>query len=138
MNVLVSSSTFGNQWYFNGTLIPGANDQQYIPKQSGNYSAAVIQGSCSSDTSYSIKFIEENLGVVLYPNPCHDYLYIYKTQNRVLTYDIMNVYGKLINSGPINNNNSRIYTNDLPTGEYFICIIDKKNNVKTTMKFIKI
>jgi hypothetical protein len=50
----------------------------------------------------------------------------------------MNVYGKLINSGPINNNNSRIYTNDLPTGEYFIRIIDKKNNVKTTMKFIKI
>ncbi len=45
---LTSSSTTGNQWYRNGTLIDGATNQTYSATTSGDYTLIVITLSCPS------------------------------------------------------------------------------------------
>ncbi len=137
-NVLVSSSALGNQWYFNGNPIPGAQMQQYIPKKTGKYSAMVSQGGCNSGMSYPVNFVAENLGIQSYPNPCHNYLYLFETQNRLLRYEIVNIYGTSMATGSLVNNSNRINVSNLKPGEYFIRLTDKKTNEKTTITFIKI
>jgi gliding motility-associated-like protein len=52
--VLASSSSTGNQWYRNDTLVQGATANTYAVKKSGNYSVQVKSGSCSSALSSSI------------------------------------------------------------------------------------
>jgi hypothetical protein len=48
---LTSSSTIGNQWYFNGSPIGGASNQGYIAMASGDYTNTVTTSDCSSATS---------------------------------------------------------------------------------------
>ncbi len=45
---LTSSSTTGNQWYRNGTLIDGATNQTYSATATGNYTVVVTASGCSS------------------------------------------------------------------------------------------
>jgi hypothetical protein len=51
---LFSSAPAGNQWYFEGNLIPGATGQIYIMTQNGWYWDIVTLNGCSSDTSNHI------------------------------------------------------------------------------------
>lgn len=42
--VLISNSAYGNQWLFNGAIIPGATDTFYVAYQTGTYSLDVTHG----------------------------------------------------------------------------------------------
>jgi gliding motility-associated-like protein len=54
-SVLLSSNlALGNQWYFNGALIPGATDDQYYAADSGYYYDIVTQPNGTSVKSDSI------------------------------------------------------------------------------------
>jgi hypothetical protein len=48
---LFSSAPAGNQWFYQGTLLPGATAQSYVATQTGYYWDVVTINSCSSDTS---------------------------------------------------------------------------------------
>jgi hypothetical protein len=48
---LQSSAPAGNQWYYNGVIIPGATGQNYFATQPGWYWTVVTLNTCSSDTS---------------------------------------------------------------------------------------
>ena len=48
---LFSSAPAGNQWYFAGTLIPGATAQTYVATQDGLYWTIVTINACSSAES---------------------------------------------------------------------------------------
>jgi hypothetical protein len=50
-DTLYSSAPTGNQWYFEGTLLPGATGQTYIATVTGYYWSVVNINGCSSDTS---------------------------------------------------------------------------------------
>lgn len=54
---LTSSAPDGNQWYFNGVLIPGATGQTHVADQSGNYHTVVTLNGCSSLPSNMIEVI---------------------------------------------------------------------------------
>ena len=56
-NGIQSSSADGNQWYYNGTLIIGADQPMLIPDKSGEYYVIVTLDGCPSDTSNVIYFI---------------------------------------------------------------------------------
>jgi len=74
--ILTSSATSGNQWYFNGTLIPGATGQTHEAKSSGDYYTIVTINGCSSDPSNTLHVIitgittlpQSNLNIYPVPN----------------------------------------------------------------------
>jgi hypothetical protein len=73
--MLTSDAPSGNQWYFEGTMIPGATDQTYQATQSGWYWTVVTMYGCSSDTSNHVYVLItgvehlEGAGVSVYPVP---------------------------------------------------------------------
>jgi hypothetical protein len=48
---LYSSASTGNQWYFEGNLLPGATGQTYLATAAGYYWSVVNINGCTSDTS---------------------------------------------------------------------------------------
>jgi trimeric autotransporter adhesin len=74
-NMLHSSAPEGNQWYFNGDLIPGATGQDYQATEEGSYWTIVTLENCSSDESNHIEVIFTGLGEIfqgsvnVYPVP---------------------------------------------------------------------
>lgn len=49
--VLTSSSTTGNQWYLDGTIITGATGQTYTVTQNGTYTVTATVNGCTSSAS---------------------------------------------------------------------------------------
>jgi uncharacterized membrane protein len=66
-DTLYSSAPAGNQWYFQGTLIPGANSQSYVARQDGYYWDIVALNGCSSDSSNNMLILVT--GVEIYSLP---------------------------------------------------------------------
>ncbi len=71
------------QWYCNGSAVPGANSNFLIPEINGDYSVVAERSGCFSDSSDQIVVtftnISENLAnmdVRVFPNPCSDWLNI--------------------------------------------------------------
>jgi len=60
--LLSSNVPSGNQWYREGTVIPGATGQTHLAIQSGRYWDVVTQNGCPSDTSNNILVILEGVG----------------------------------------------------------------------------
>jgi hypothetical protein len=78
---LVSSSANGNQWYLNGAMIPGANQQVFTPEDFGTYYVTVTDGTtgCFSLPSNTISLWATGIGtpgmpapVSIFPNPFRD------------------------------------------------------------------
>ncbi|MDP1622197.1 MAG: ice-binding family protein [Bacteroidales bacterium] len=75
--VMTSSASSGNQWYFNGAIIPGATGQTYTAMNfTGNYWCVVTLNGCPSDISnkvwvqmVGITEIPANVSFNIYPIP---------------------------------------------------------------------
>jgi hypothetical protein len=73
--MLVSSAPVGNQWFFNGTIIPNATQQTFTPTQSGLYSVMVTLEGCRSHLSDAYYYImtgmesPSQVQVSVYPVP---------------------------------------------------------------------
>jgi PKD repeat protein len=73
--ILTSSATTGNQWYYNGSPIPGATGQNYTFTQNGTYSITINAGGCtafSADfevTNSGIEELTEGSTLSIFPNP---------------------------------------------------------------------
>jgi hypothetical protein len=87
--VLTSNTCCGNQWYMDGTLIPGATNQSFTATQSGAYFDIVTLNSCSSEPSDTID-VTVGIGefdimkVTIYPNPADDNVTIQFTSSNHL------------------------------------------------------
>jgi glucose/arabinose dehydrogenase len=76
----ICTATAGNsyQWYLNGVLISGANQQTYIPQVSGNYQVRVNFGTPCTLFSDTLAFIatgiieQQNGGVAVFPQPARN------------------------------------------------------------------
>ncbi|MCB2220950.1 MAG: T9SS type A sorting domain-containing protein [Bacteroidetes bacterium] len=105
-NMLVSSSTEGNQWYDSNGMIPGATTQSYTPTATDNYYVIVTSAmGCESEPSDPYYFIytglvefSEGQKVNIYPNPFEkqftlDYSLNSRSDVRIYLY---NSYGQLL------------------------------------------
>ncbi len=113
--VLTSSASTGNQWYLNGSSIPGATSQNYTPSQNGIYSLTVtdINGcsATSADFNFTITnienlFISDGLesGITIFPNPGKGVFQLKINSNQIfiISIEVYNVLGKRIYNIPVN------------------------------------
>jgi len=74
-DTLHSSASTGNQWYFAGTLIPGATSRNYVATQTGLYWVVVTLNGCSSAESNHLEIITTGIdphpstSINVYPVP---------------------------------------------------------------------
>jgi hypothetical protein len=139
---LISSSSTGNQWFYNGTLIPGATSQFYTVLVSGIYQVQVTSSfGCFSisDTvgiSVGIKENSEGIGFNIYPNPANDMITFETSssqQDKVIS--LLNVLGQIVMQQPMTQQRSEIDVRRLSKGLYFLKLTTKNGSV--VRKFVK-
>lgn len=108
---LFSSSFNGNQWYLDGSIIPGATQRPYIPTVSGDYTVQVTNSQgCKSEMSLPFYFAV-GIGeydiiytVNIYPNPATGIIHFELpfANNSGVRAEIYDALGRLINDNLIN------------------------------------
>lgn len=144
-NVLISSSSTNNQWYFSNAIINGATAQTYTITQSGNYKVVVSSQYGCSTTSDSLAVAFDGIEEIAFintinlsPNPVKDMIYINCAlkEPKTVNYSIYTVSGQLVKNGSISlNSKESISVNDLSAGVYEIKFNIKQSN--SSYKFIK-
>jgi hypothetical protein len=147
-DTMTSSASTGNQWYLNGTLIPGATGQIYVAIQSGNYTCIVTLDGCGSAVSNILIVIITGTGdknsagtISVYPNPNDGQfvLEIESTTAQETAYDlfVVNNLGmkifELIDMKVKGNFRKNIDLRPVPNGVYTIIL---KNNDQNVLKKI--
>ena len=146
-SALTSSSSTGNQWYLNGTIINGATGQTYTPTASGAYSVVVTNSLGCSSTSIATNFtvtgigiIENNELITVYPNPNNgNFMLNYTTtKTEKLNLNLYDLLGHLVYSDEQKTNAGlnqiEIEIPSLAEGIYFLGITTEKG--KYTQKLI--
>ena len=101
--VMTSSEATGNQWYFNGNMMPGETGQTLRPMNLGNYSVRIIDtNGCEGDMSamqfYNSIGMEENLAdqIALYPNPTQGRVTLELNQLKVASLRVVDATGRTV------------------------------------------
>ena len=101
--LMTSSESTGNQWYFNGNMMPGENGQTLRPVNLGNYSVRVIDtNGCEGDMSamqfYNSIGMEENLAdqITLYPNPTQGRVILELNELKSASLKVIDARGRVI------------------------------------------
>ncbi len=112
-SLVCSPSYFAYQWFFNGSLIPGATEQDYDFTMNGNYYVQVFNsfGCSTSSAVFTVSNvgIEENSAsslMNLYPNPTTGNVTLeFNLKNSApLKISLMNISGQVIYSETLNAN----------------------------------
>lgn len=116
------------QWYFNGSMIAGATNQDYTPTQNGNYSVWVTNSN--GCTAMSVKFdvgwlgiaeIKDENSILIFPNPANEDITInsdLSSKNVVMS--IYNIEGQLIMRQKLQKIKTTINISLLERGMYFV------------------
>ncbi|MBC5774397.1 S8 family serine peptidase [Pontibacter sp. KCTC 32443] len=132
--VLTSNAATGNQWFLNGSPIPGATDQNYTPTESGKYSLIATVDGCVSKTSEVYNFVykpgaaELNGKVIIARNPSSG-IFILAAElvpTDVIRYEVYDILGKPLKTGLVEKHNG-MYEGDIDlsanaSGVYFMRI----------------
>ncbi|MBI1767754.1 MAG: lamin tail domain-containing protein [Bacteroidetes bacterium] len=138
---LISSATFGNQWYWNGTAINGATNNTLNVSKPGIYTVQVRVDDCVSQFSDNETIIVTAVDsfhektALAYPNPAEDYLFISSAQE-ITELQLLDLAGKS-SSLPVEKcgNDFRSNVKELPSGVYVLRV--NQNGVVSTLRFIK-
>lgn len=141
------------QWYYNGSIVPGATDYFYVVAQGGNYNVVATDGNgCEVEAAIfdviaGIEIGEGNLhtltnGVTIFPNPVVDKCTIHFAQITMGTaFEILiyNIVGERVMTFSKQAQNdilpAEIDVSSLGSGSYFLEIV--LNNKIVRGKFVK-
>ena len=143
--VLSSTTASTYQWYLNGTLIPGANAQNFTASSSGNYyvevtyfNACPYQSNIITMTATDIVNLEAGVHLLIYPNPATDHVVICFTsvKQEQLRIRIISAVGKLISEKYIltEANKEIVLDNDLSDMSKGVYFIEAATNSGTQIK----
>jgi hypothetical protein len=145
---LSSSYPYCNQWYLNGTPIPGANGSYFVPQQSGSYTVQSTAGTCVTPMSQPTNVVvsnvstqsvvSDNLGVVAFPNPVNDQLTLLNTQYRDLLVTVIGFNGNTVYSAKLETHSMTIPTGQLAPGQYVVYLMDAVTGEKKSFSFAKL
>ncbi len=135
-----ASATY--QWYNGADLIVEADQNDYNPLQTGDYSVEVTSALGCTLISETVSFIItglelDNYTLNIFPNPTYNYLVVSGAGNLAeLTFDIIDMNGKLLNVQlTANAREVKINTGLLNDGEYILRI--KSDNSVESIRFTK-
>lgn len=141
-DTLISDAGYGNHWYRNDTLIPGAYTPKLVPDSDGDYYSIVMDYGCTSKKSNTIHVFPSALENILmsqiniYPNPVTSNLIIELSKNSKECVSIlMDTNGKEVRRQKTSGTRMQLNMSDLPNGIYFIQIIS--NDLLMTKKIVK-
>jgi hypothetical protein len=139
--VLTSSSTLGNQWYFNGTSLSNSTSTSVNGDQAGSYTVQVTIGGCTSTMSDAKAVVvteleKESIEFTSYPNPAEKEITIqWPLSERVQQVQIIDMSGRVMISGGEEMVNKPISTENYGEGMFIINI--KSARGISRAKFIK-
>ncbi|NVO19777.1 MAG: DUF4907 domain-containing protein [Bacteroidetes bacterium] len=132
-DTLFSNAPYGNQWYFEGTLLAGDSLQTLVAGKSGQYWDIITLNTCSSDTSNHILLLKTGIypslpaDINVFPLPNDGKFWISMTNPSKGTYavSIYNTLGKKIYQDNVAINRSLptfINLGPIPAGVYFLTL----------------
>jgi hypothetical protein len=117
------------QWVFcpSGLSISNQNDTSYLPNVNGSYA---VEASNACGTVVSECVIIDNMGIeeinnslVIYPNPTTNYLYIDGLSTEMISYEVIDVTGRVVLEGLVNESNHGLEMGSLVTGNYTLRLL---------------
>ncbi|MGY6560565.1 MAG: immunoglobulin domain-containing protein [Luteibaculaceae bacterium] len=125
------------QWYFNGVLITGANQQFYSTVEDGIYTVVVTNtNNCEGESTefilstVSVKELANGVGFNLYPNPAREQITLSFTDNlnTQVELHIYDLTGKQLGSTRINQTSQTVDVTHLNEGVYLFRLIGSTLN----------
>jgi hypothetical protein len=127
-DTLISDNVFGNQWYRDDQLIPGATSQRFIPVEDGQYHVVVTNDhGCISPISNIIVVHLSSVGsvelshILIYPNPASTEIFVdnvvVEGSQNISVYDF---YGREVLNYHIQPGLNKIDISKLPSGMYLV------------------
>ncbi|WP_175526564.1 T9SS type A sorting domain-containing protein [Rhodonellum ikkaensis] len=98
--ILTSSASEGNQWFFNGVIIPGANGMTLSVTDFGVFTVQVTLGDCKSEISNGTVLIVNGseirpIGSIrVFPNPTVDYVEVHGMNGALRSLEIIDMTGR--------------------------------------------
>jgi len=132
-----ASGAYTYQWFDcnNGNApISGATNQSFTPMVSGTYGVSITAGNCVSTstctdvTIVGVAELQNDLGVMLYPNPVSDVLKIDRGQNEKLSVEITNSSGKQMYKTVVKEQVMKLDVSDYAAGVYFVKVSNDINS----------
>lgn len=138
-NLLKANTAGTYQWYFNGSLIPGATGQIYHPTMLGHYYAIRTDGYCPSLPSNTIyiSLLDVNdmaeAETKIYPNPTTGLLtFDWGNRNVSASIEVYNIFGQqLMTQDVARSSRHEMNLSHLPMGNYIVVVKDENGNTST-------
>lgn len=137
-DTLASFNAVAYQWYFDGQLIPGANEAVFVVNKSGSYSLEVTDVNGCKAHSTDVPMVVNDLEdvpdvdhIILYPNPFKD---IVSVSDKILTHnisaDVYDVLGNLLFQCNTNNATHQLIIDmsGYTAGIYYLEVHSKNRN----------
>ncbi len=127
--IMVSSYAAGNQWYFEGEILPGEDQQTLVPDKPGIYSVKVALGYCEPEVKFDfvvtdVEYSPGTINIQVYPNPSHERLFIRFRLPLIELFNVLSSDGTPVNyicsAGP-EHESWEINTAHWPSGLYMLC-----------------
>ena len=130
----------GHRIAFRNTLVPGTGMSTTYLDYSVNYIDDInldyivaAKNDVNDENVIDMNADLENIEV--YPNPTKDYVNVQCTMNNVQSVEVIDVYGKVVNSLNVTDNQTRINVSGLAAGMYFVRVTTENGAV--TKPFVK-
>jgi len=142
-DTLFSTAPSGNQWYLDGSMIPNANENFYIPQTNGYYAVSTSVNQCSSDLSFIVEVFTTSLNdwaqkeLNIFPNPNLGQFTIKMANDFQGQWQLYNNLGQLVYQGAIIDRETIV---ELPKvfakGLYNLHIIDRHGKLISGRKIV--
>jgi hypothetical protein len=133
----------GNRIAFRNTLVPGTGLSTTYYDYSVNYidninltRTTTTKGTEVTDANADVMNAGRDLvDIKVYPNPTKDYINVECTMNNVQSVEVIDVYGKVVNTLNVTDNQTQINVTGLAAGMYFVRVTTDRGVV--TKPFVK-
>ena len=134
-----ANSSGGNATGSGGTVAYSVGQLVYTTNTGTN--GSVAQGVQHAYEIFTLDITETELNISLttFPNPTRENLTLQISgyNNEKISYQLLDMQGKLLNNGQITSQQTQINMNSLPSATYFINVVNQENKIVQSFKIIK-